>query len=100
MSQAEFAYNNSPNRSTGKISFQIFYGMILRGVSELRDMEQSEFKSVGAEDFVVEMQKLHNQIKEQLQNSSREYKHRVDHHRIELQFVITSQEGKVPKRNT
>jgi hypothetical protein len=35
-----------------------------RGVSELRDLEQNEFRSVGAEDFVAEMQKLHNQIKE------------------------------------
>jgi hypothetical protein len=34
------------------------------GVSYLRYMEQSEFKSVGAEDFVAEVQELHNQIKE------------------------------------
>ena len=65
--------------------------MIPRGVSDLRDMEQSEFKSVGEEEFVVEMQKLHNQIKEQLQNNSREYKHRVDHHRIEIQFEVGDQ---------
>jgi hypothetical protein len=37
--QAEFAYNDSPNRSTGKIPFQILYGMQPRGVSELRDLE-------------------------------------------------------------
>jgi hypothetical protein len=35
-----------------------------RGVSELRYLEQNEFRSVGAEDFATEMQKLHNQIKE------------------------------------
>jgi hypothetical protein len=35
--QAEFAYNDSVNRSTGKIPFQIVYGMNPRGVSELRD---------------------------------------------------------------
>jgi hypothetical protein len=34
--QAEFAYNDSPNRSTGKIPFQIVYGMHPRGISELR----------------------------------------------------------------
>jgi hypothetical protein len=86
--QAEFAYNDSPNRSTGKIPFQILYGMQPRGVSELRDIEQSEFRSVGAEDFTAEMQKLHSQIREQLQNSSQEYKRRVDQHRRELQFEV------------
>jgi hypothetical protein len=38
--QAEFAYNDSPNRSTGKSPFQILNGMQPRGVSELRDLEQ------------------------------------------------------------
>jgi hypothetical protein len=33
MSQAEFAYNESPNISTGKSLFQIIYGMNPRGVS-------------------------------------------------------------------
>jgi hypothetical protein len=64
--QVEFAYNESPNRNTGKIPFQIMYGMHPRGVSELRDLEQSEFKSDGAEDFVAEMQELHRKIKERL----------------------------------
>ena len=37
LARVEYAYNDSPNRSTGKISFQIVYGMHLRGVHELRD---------------------------------------------------------------
>jgi hypothetical protein len=37
--QAEFAYNDSLNRSTGKSPFQIVYGMQPRRVSELRDSE-------------------------------------------------------------
>jgi hypothetical protein len=89
--QAEFAYNDSPNRSTGKSPFQILYGMQPRGVSELRDLEQSEIRSVGAEYFAAEMQKLHSQIREQLQNSSQEYKRRVDQHRRELQFEVGDQ---------
>jgi hypothetical protein len=38
--------------------------MNLRGVSELRDMKQSDLRSGGAKDFTAEMQELHNQIKE------------------------------------
>jgi hypothetical protein len=54
------------NRSMGKSPLQIVYGMNPREVSELRNLEQSEFRSVVAEDFVAKMQKLRNQIKEQL----------------------------------
>jgi transposase InsO family protein len=86
--QAEFAYNDSPNRSTGQSPFQIMYGMQPRGVSELRDLEKSEFRSASAEDFAAEMQELHNKIKERLQNSNQEYKHRADQHRRELQFEV------------
>jgi hypothetical protein len=41
--QAEFAYNESPNRSVGKIPFEIVYGMDTRGISELRDLGGDEF---------------------------------------------------------
>jgi hypothetical protein len=62
--QAEFAYNDSPNQRTGQIQFQIMYGMHPRGVSKLRDLEQSEFRSVGAEDFAADMKELHSKIRE------------------------------------
>jgi hypothetical protein len=64
------------------------YGMQPRGVSELRDLEQREFRSVGAEDFAAEMQELHSKIKERLQSSNQEYKCRADQHRRELQFEV------------
>jgi hypothetical protein len=82
--QAEFAYNGSPNRSTRTSPFQILYGMQPRGVSELRDLGQSEIRSVGAEYFAAEMQMLHSQIRGKLHNSSQEYKCRVDQHRREI----------------
>jgi hypothetical protein len=62
-----------------------------RGVSELRDLGQSEIRSTGAEDFAAEMQKLHSQIRGQLQNYSQEYKLRVDQHHRELQFEVGDQ---------
>jgi hypothetical protein len=54
-------------------------------------LDQNEFISAGEEDFTAKMQKLHNQIKEQLQNNNREYKRRVDQHRRELQFEVVDQ---------
>jgi hypothetical protein len=40
------------------------YGMKTRGVYELRVLEQSEFRSVGEEDFASKMQDLHSKIRE------------------------------------
>jgi hypothetical protein len=62
-----------------------------RGVSELRDLERGEIRSAGEEDFAAEIQKLHSQIKEQLQSSNQKYKHRVDQHCTTLQFEVGDQ---------
>jgi hypothetical protein len=64
MPRAEFTYNDSLNRSIGKSPFHIVYGMQPRGVSELNDSEQNEFRSASVEDFAEGMKELHNQIKE------------------------------------
>jgi hypothetical protein len=64
LAQAEFAYNDLVNRSIGKSTFRIVYGMNPIGVSELRDPKKSDFRSAGEEDFAAKMQELHNHIKE------------------------------------
>jgi len=38
LAQSEYAYNDSPNRSTGQSPFHIVCGMHPRGVPELRDL--------------------------------------------------------------
>jgi hypothetical protein len=86
--QAEFAYNNSVNRSTGQSPFQIVYGIQLRGISELSDSEQNATRSASAEDFAEAMKELHSRVKGRLQNSSQEYKRRADQHRRQLQFEV------------
>jgi transposase InsO family protein len=87
--QTEFSYNDSINRSIGQSPFQIVYGMQPRGVYELKDSEQNETRSASVEDFAEAMKELHSQVREHLQNSSQEYKHRADQHRQELQFEVT-----------
>jgi transposase InsO family protein len=48
LAQAELAFNNSVNRSSGKSPFEIVYGRQPRGVTELRELDQDEFRSIGA----------------------------------------------------
>ena len=74
----EFAYNDSPNRSTGYSPFQILYGMHPGGVHELRDLGKQERRSANAEDFANTMKDLHEQVKIKLQDSSQKYKQQAD----------------------
>jgi hypothetical protein len=62
--------------------------MQARGVYELKDSEQTEFRSASVEDFVEAMKELHNQVRERLQNSNQEYKSKANQHRQELQFEV------------
>jgi hypothetical protein len=64
--QAEFEFNNSVNRSTRKSAFEIMYGIHPRGITELTDMKQDEFRSVGAKYFATEMEKLHDRVRKKL----------------------------------
>jgi hypothetical protein len=59
-----------------------------RGVSKLRDSEQTATSNASAEEFIEAMKEIHSQVKERLQNSSQEYKHRADQHRRQLQFEV------------
>jgi len=51
-------------------------------------MDPSFLRSTGEEDFAVEMHKLHDHIKEWLQNNNAKYKCRADQHIRELQVEV------------
>ena len=53
LAQAEFVYNNSMNRSTGKTPFEIVTRMQTRGISELRDIAGEEKRSVQGKNFLI-----------------------------------------------
>jgi hypothetical protein len=88
LAQEKFSFNNLVNKSTGKIPFQIVYGIQPRGNTYLRDLNQDEFRSAGVEDFATKIQKLYDKVREQIQNNSLKYKSRVDQKRREVQFKV------------
>ena len=61
--QAEFAYNNSVNRSTGKSPFQIVYGSSPKNAYELRQLDKSEISSAEAKDFAEHLKKIHEEVR-------------------------------------
>ena len=63
LAQAKYTYNDSPNKSIGKIHFQIVYGMHPRGVHELRDLGKTEKRSADGEEFANAIQELHEEVK-------------------------------------
>ena len=58
LAQVEFAYNDSPNRSTSMSHFHIVYGMHPRGVYELRNLGGKDRRSADGEYFASSMHEL------------------------------------------
>lgn len=64
LAQAEFAYSDSPNRSTRLIPFHILYGMHPRDVYELRNLGNLEHKSTKGENFATTINEIYKQVKQ------------------------------------
>lgn len=88
IAQAEFAYNDTPNRSTGIRLFQMTFGMNPRDVYELRNLGKLETRSAKAEEFVEQTQRLQEDVKDRFQESSRKYKQRENMKRREKEFQV------------
>ena len=59
-----------------------------RRVCESRKLGKSELRSAKGEDFASEMQAIHEQVKQQLQDSNIKHKSRVDLKRREVNFEV------------
>ena len=59
-----------------------------RGVSELRNLGKVEMRSAEGEEFASEIQAIHEQVKQQLQDSSIKYKIRSDLRKREVNFEV------------
>ena len=81
LAQAEFAYNNSVNRSTGKTPFEIVTGMHPRGISDSRDVASEEKRRAVGEEFFDFMESLHKEVKLRLEQSNHKYKENADQSR-------------------
>ena len=70
LTQAEFAYNNSTNRSIGKTPIEIVSIMQPRGKLDLRDVADKGKRSVEAEESIHFMKSLHEEVKLKLEQSN------------------------------
>ena len=68
--------------------FQIFFGMNPRGVYELRNLGEHETRSAKAKEYAEQMQRLQEDVKDKLQESSGKYKQKVDMKRREKEFQV------------
>lgn len=83
--QAEFAYNNSPNRSSGKTPFYIVYGMSPLHFHDLAPLPTKE-NNIDATDMSEFMKQLHFDIQQKLKESNAKYQQDANEHRREQLF--------------
>ena len=88
MSTAEFAYNNSINRSTGKSHFQIVNGYSPRTPIYLIPLPPHMRVFEHVENFAKHIHDLHAEIKRKFSLSNEEYKLATDVHRISKEFNV------------
>lgn len=76
------------NRTTGKIHFEVFYGVHLRGILELRDLGSAAARSGYAEYFSQSMKEVHESVKQALMKNTSKIKQKADERRKNLQFQV------------
>ncbi|EOX94046.1 Uncharacterized protein TCM_003129 [Theobroma cacao] len=84
--QAEFAYNNSVNRSIKKTPFEAAYGLKPQHVLDLVPLPQEARVSNEGELFADHIRKIHEEVKAALKASNAEYSFTANQHRRKQEF--------------
>jgi hypothetical protein len=84
--QAEFAYNNSVNRSTGRSPFEVVTGTTPRTPVDLLSLPLPIRASASAEDFMTHLHSIHAEVRRQIALHNDSYKLRVDSHKRHVEF--------------
>jgi hypothetical protein len=88
LSYAEFAFNRTPNRSTGFSPFEVVYGRVPSGVLELTPLPSLGKKNQHADDLVAELGMIHKLVQQRLCESNAKYKGASDQHRRHVVFEV------------
>uniref|UniRef100_A0A5B7BML6 RNA-directed DNA polymerase n=1 Tax=Davidia involucrata TaxID=16924 RepID=A0A5B7BML6_DAVIN len=83
---AEFAYNNSVNRSTGKSPFECVHGFSPRQPIDLIPLPPESRPSASADSFAQHIHELHADIRRKIALSNETYKLAANVHRRKLEF--------------
>lgn len=83
---AEFAYNNSKNRTTQRTPFEVVYGLSPNSITDLAPIPCSKNTSVEADEFARHIRNTHEQVKTQIEANNAKYKAVADIHRRKVVF--------------
>lgn len=86
LAQAEFAFNNMQNRSTGKSPFEIVYTKLPRLTVDLADIPSSVDFSLEAEQMAERITKLHQEVHKHIEEANAKYKAKADRKGREVDF--------------
>ena len=86
LAQAEFAYNGSRNRTTGRSPFEVVYGTNPTTPMELVPIPVTKQFSGDAEERAAQIKKMHAQVRKQIDKMNGTYKARADRSRKHVVF--------------
>ena len=84
--QAEFAYNKSDNRTTGKTPFEVVYGHNPITPLDFTPIPVLKQFSLEAEEHAKHIKELHSQVHNQINKHNMKYKQHVDIRRKRVIF--------------
>ncbi|KAJ9543245.1 hypothetical protein OSB04_022952 [Centaurea solstitialis] len=84
--QAEFAYNRSPHRSTGRSPFFVVYGRNPFTPLDLAPLAATEHFCAEGEERAEQIKSIHQQVRDQIVNNNIVYQRRANVHRKRVVF--------------